>query len=155
MTTIPAVVPSIALGGVGRPAGSTASLRHPPPPLAELGRAGPELCGFGFAVIDNNGRLSDRALVQRLGWVPGTRLHMSERSGSLLVVPHSQGVFTISSQGHVVLPAAVRHTCRLQIHDRVLLVADLAAATLAVHTPGVIQTMLEHLHHGWLGREAR
>ncbi|MFB9187203.1 AbrB/MazE/SpoVT family DNA-binding domain-containing protein [Dactylosporangium sucinum] len=91
--------------------------------------------------------MADRALMRRLGWAAGTRLHIIRaQSGSLLATAATDGVFTIGNQGHLVLPATVRHSCRLLVGDRVLLTADLDASVVAVHSPALVEAMIAGPH---------
>ncbi|MFG2044996.1 hypothetical protein [Dactylosporangium sp. NPDC048998] len=75
--------------------------------------------------------MPDRALTRRRGWSPGTRLHMRERSGLLIVTADTDGVLTIDGQGHVV-PAKVRHSCRLLVGQVLRWPPILSAAVIAV-----------------------
>ncbi|MEU4398261.1 hypothetical protein [Micromonospora orduensis] len=75
-------------------------------------------------------------IIRALEWGPGTRLHIREGSGVIVVRLDGQGVFTVTSQGHLHLPAAVRHWCGLAAGDRVLLAANPATAcSLYTHLP--------------------
>ncbi|WP_139131607.1 hypothetical protein [Micromonospora halophytica] len=64
-----------------------------------------------MAAIDTSDRIADRAIIRALGWGPGTRLHIREGSGVIVVRLDQQGVFTVTDQGHLHLPTAVRHWC--------------------------------------------
>jgi hypothetical protein len=79
---------------------------------------------YGLATIDCNGRLADTTVSRALGWAPHTRLDNHESGGLVLVVADGHGVFRLTGQGYVRLPAAVRHWCALLPGDRVLLAAD-------------------------------
>jgi hypothetical protein len=91
--------------------------------------------------------------MEALGWVPGTRLYFRERGG-LIVVTDDRGVFSITSQGHLRLPATVRHWCRLVPGDRVLLAADPAEGHLVVHPPAALDAMIIQFHVAVLDGEA-
>jgi bifunctional DNA-binding transcriptional regulator/antitoxin component of YhaV-PrlF toxin-antitoxin module len=80
---------------------------------------------------------------------------MRESGGLLLVAADRQGVFSVSGQGHVVLPAAVRHWCRLQVGDRVFVVADLGTKVLVVHPPEAVDAMVAHLHETRISEDDR
>ncbi|GLY26192.1 hypothetical protein [Micromonospora sp. NBRC 101691] len=60
--------------------------------------------------------------------------------GAIVVRRDSQGVFTVTGQGHLSLPAAVRHWCGLGTGERVLLTADPAANLLVVSRTGLMET---------------
>ncbi|MFJ8686752.1 hypothetical protein [Micromonospora wenchangensis] len=74
-----------------------------------------------MAALDAGGRIADSGVVRALGWVPGTRLHIHEGAGLVVLRADRQGVFTVTGQGHLLLPAAVRQWCGLAAGDRVLL----------------------------------
>lgn len=91
-----------------------------------------------MAAVDCRGRVADRAVLAALGWTPGTRLDIRETHGLLLIRQNDHGVFSMTRQGHLRLPAAVRHCCGLAPGDRVLLAADAARGVLIVHPPAAL-----------------
>lgn len=106
---------------------------------------------YGLAALDSSGRIADRTgrPCPRMG--PGTRLHIREGSGVIVVRLDRQGVFTVSGQGHLHLPAAVRHWCRLAAGDRVFLAASPADGLLVVHPPSALDAMVVAVHAEALG----
>ena len=62
-----------------------------------------------------------------------------------------QGVFTVTGQGHLHLPAAVRHWCGLTAGDRVLLAANPADGLLVLHPPAALDAMVVAVHADVLG----
>jgi hypothetical protein len=97
---------------------------------------------YGLAAMDCRGRLADRAVLAALGWVAGTRLDFRQTAGLLLVSTHPHGVFEVTGQGHLRLPAAVRRCCGLTAGDRVLLAADPTRGLLVVHPPAALDAMV-------------
>ncbi|GAA3989617.1 hypothetical protein GCM10022247_05290 [Allokutzneria multivorans] len=79
---------------------------------------------YGLAAVDCRGRVADRVVMTALRWKPGMRLDIHEARGLLVVQAALGGVFAVTKQGHLRLPASVRHCCGLVPGDRVLLVAD-------------------------------
>jgi hypothetical protein len=69
------------------------------------------------------------------------------------VTADPQGVFHLTDQGHLRLPATVRHWCGLVTGDRVLLAADPTRGLLVVHPPAVLDTMIGRLHADVFGGE--
>jgi hypothetical protein len=63
-------------------------------------------------------------------------------------------VFAVTGQGHVRLPAVVRHWSALTAGDRVLLAADAAEGLLVVHPPTAPDLMVGQLHATVLGGDA-
>jgi hypothetical protein len=51
-----------------------------------------------------------------LGWQPGTRLEIRESHGLVLVTASDHGVFSMTRQGHLRLPATVRRWCDPGFH---------------------------------------
>ncbi|MDT5024699.1 MAG: hypothetical protein QOE61_1125 [Micromonosporaceae bacterium] len=106
---------------------------------------------YGLARLDDKGRVADHAIVRAMGWLPGVRLDIREAGGVILVRVSGQGVFTVTGQGHVRLPATVRRWCHLEPGDRVLLTAEPAEGLLVVHPPAALDTMLTRFHEQALG----
>lgn len=85
----------------------------PLPPLASVaGRVGV----YGMAAVDTKGRIADRQVMVALGWQPGTRLEIRESHGLVLVTASDHGVFSMTRQGHLRLPATVRRWCDPGFH---------------------------------------
>ena len=106
---------------------------------------------YGLARLDDRGRVADQVVMGALGWRAGTRLEMRECGGLVVVTADPRGVFRITEQGHLRVPAVVRHCCGLQAGDRVLLVADPGEELLAVHPPAALDAMIAAFHAGVLG----
>jgi len=104
-----------------------------------------------LTTIDVHGRLAAPALLQLLGWGPGTSLQVADRGGLLLLTVSDLGTQTVTVRWHVGLPAHVRHWHGLYAGTRLLLVADLDAARLVVHPPATLDAMITRLHHEVLG----
>ncbi|MFC4017529.1 AbrB/MazE/SpoVT family DNA-binding domain-containing protein [Micromonospora sp. GCM10011542] len=101
---------------------------------------------YGLAALDNSGRIADRAIIRALGWGPGTRLHIREGSGVIVVRLDRQGVFTVTGQGHLHLPAPARHWCGLTAGDRVFLSANPVDGLLVVYPPAALDAMVVAVH---------
>ena len=101
---------------------------------------------YGMAAIDIRGRIADRHILRTLGWAPGTRLTIRETNGSLEIHTNRQGAFRITAQGHLRVPATLRHRCDLQPGDRALLVADPDHHRLVVCPPIALDTLLSGLN---------
>jgi bifunctional DNA-binding transcriptional regulator/antitoxin component of YhaV-PrlF toxin-antitoxin module len=149
------VPPPVDAGRHGQ-ARFTSGTAHSSPPLPQLLAAGPtELTEYGLSTLSVTGRLGDREVLRRLGWAAGTRLEMREHHGLIVVTADPRGVFRVSGQGFLILPAVVRRWCRLRTGDRVLLVADPDASCLVIHPPASLAVMVSAAHAGAWGGEAR
>ena len=80
--------------------------------------------------------------MRALGWSAGLRLDIREAAGVLTVFTDSEGVYQVTSQGQLRLPAPLRHRCGLNAGDRVLLAADPQRSRLAVYPPAALDTLL-------------
>jgi hypothetical protein len=68
---------------------------------------------YGPSAVDDRGRLADRVVLRALSWPVGRRLDIR---GSRPCRQHQ-----VTGQGHVRIPAVLRHRCGLATGDRVLL----------------------------------
>ncbi|MGW4589769.1 AbrB/MazE/SpoVT family DNA-binding domain-containing protein [Amycolatopsis thermoflava] len=106
---------------------------------------------YGMAAVDCRGRVADRTVLTALSWTPGTRLDIREAHGLLLIHHDDHGMFGVTKQGHVRLPATVRHRCALVPGDRVLLTALPELDLLIVHPPAALDDLLAPRHTEVLG----
>lgn len=144
MTTA-SLVPTIALPEGPRGPHSHAARGRTSLPLARMTPAGSARTGrmvYGLAKLDARGRAADAAVERALGWVPGARVDIRESGGLILVKPDPRGVFSITIQGHVRLPVAVRRWCGLVPGDRVLLAADGDEDLLVVYPPTTLDALV-------------
>ena len=95
-----------------------------------------------MATLDCHGRIADRTILQALGWPTGHRLTIHETDGRLTVVPDPDGDAHVTGQGHLRIPAALRHRCALRTGDRVLLAADPNRSRLTIYSPAALDTAL-------------
>lgn len=108
------------------------------------------VCAVGS--LDARGRVSGRTVVRALGWQVGTRLHLRIVSGSVIIHAREDGLFTLTGQGHVRLPAPARHRCALHGGDKVLLAAEPQQDTLVIHTMPTVAAAFRDLHDRlWAG----
>jgi hypothetical protein len=109
---------------------------------------------YRLAAVDDRGRIAGHAVVRALGWGSGTRLDVHESCGLVLVRADQQGVFSVTNQGHLRLPATVRHWCGLVPGDRVLLAANPDRGLLVVYPPVALDAMVSQFHTDVLGGDA-
>lgn len=122
-----------------------------PLPLAEVPVRRSTATVYGLAAVDGRGRIADRAIMQALGWAPGTSLDMRLVHGVVVIHAETSGPFRVTSQGHLRLPVSLRHGCALEAGDRVLLAADLAEGSLVVHSPAALDAMVAQFRASVLG----
>ena len=114
--------------------------------LAQLASSRTRSTVYGLATIDCNGRVAEAAVINALGWACGTRLDIQETGGLVLVTASRHGVFAMTGQGYLRLPATVRHCCALVPGDRVLLAAEPEQGRLVVHPPIALDDMISQFY---------
>jgi hypothetical protein len=154
VVTTPVIAPVVA-PVVPPPAGSLGTALGPTGPGPVLRRAALPLPGlspalataeaddrprrvYGLSAVDDRGRLADRVVWRALGWTPGTRLQIRTSGGLVVVEAAPGGAFAVTRQGHVRIPATIRHWCGLAGGDRLLLAADPALGRLVVYPPAAL-----------------
>ncbi|SHL54370.1 hypothetical protein SAMN05443637_1403 [Pseudonocardia thermophila] len=82
--------------------------------------------------------------MRKLSWAPGTPVALHVVRGQVVVATRSavSGRHAITRQGHLRLPAAVRHACRLRAGARVLVAAHPDTGVLVVFTARVLDGVL-------------
>ena len=87
-------------------------------------------------------QLADRSIMRALGWSAGLRLDIDETRGLLVIRPQDSGEFQVTGQGHLRIPAPLRHRCGLETGDRVLLAADPRQGQLVVYPPAALDALI-------------
>jgi hypothetical protein len=144
-SSVPPVIPG-TVRGRGVSAGSVLPSRRPLP-LAVLSPDRARQAGLDYALsaVDKSGRIADRGIVRVLGWLPGTRLEVRERSGVMVAGAAAGGAGRIDGRGHLVVPLSVRRWIGLAAGDRLLLVADPAGEVLVASPFAVLDRLLAGL----------
>jgi hypothetical protein len=138
---VPPVLPQ--RGHLAQGAGTGAVRSGHPLPLAALGAWRTSSAVYGLAALDCHGRVADRIIMQTLGWSAGLRLHMQEAAtGALMAAADPQGAYRVTAQGHVRIPAPLRHRYGLRAGDRVLLAADPEWSQLVIYPPAILDALL-------------
>jgi hypothetical protein len=150
---VPAVVPSTPLVAAHGP-GQAAGTRRGPLPLPTFTDRRSRQTVYALPAIDCNGRLADQAIVRMMGWKPGTRYAIQEQGGLLLVDANPWGVFTVTRQGHLYIPAIVRRRCAISPADRLLIAAEPDERRLVIHPPAALDVMIADRHRNVLGGDA-
>ena len=99
---------------------------------------------YGMAAMDVHGRLSDRSVLDALGWAPGTAIGMDVEDGpggpAAVAVTGGSGRITVA--GQLRLPARLRNRLGLRAGDRVLLAGHPAVARLVCYPPATLDAVL-------------
>jgi hypothetical protein len=91
---------------------------------------------------DRAGRLADRSLVRYMGWARHTSVRFDVRGDVIVVFPATSSTSSITTQGHLRLPLAVRRRSRIDAGSRILVVAWPERGTLAMCTPDAVEEMI-------------
>ncbi|WP_432049884.1 hypothetical protein [Verrucosispora sp. NA02020] len=142
------VIPPVVLSDLGPTVERSTSggLRRGPLPMSSLPEPRTSTRVYAVVALEGSGRLRDRFVVGALGWRSGIRLDIRERAGSVVVRGDDQGVFRLTGQGQVRLPAAVRHWWALTPDDRLLLVADPTVGLLLVCPVATLDEIVTQAH---------
>jgi bifunctional DNA-binding transcriptional regulator/antitoxin component of YhaV-PrlF toxin-antitoxin module len=97
---------------------------------------------YGFAVVNDRGRVAAQPIMQAMGWQPGAPLDIRETAGLILVTADPDGTSRVTGEGHLRIPALVRHWCGLTPNSRVLLVAEPPEGRLVVHAAASLDAMV-------------
>lgn len=92
---------------------------------------------------DRAGRLADRSVIRCLGWARHTSIRFYWWRDVILFVPATGGgALSITTQGHLRLPIAVRRRSRIDPGNRLLVLAWPQIDRLGICTPSVVEEML-------------
>jgi hypothetical protein len=122
-------------------------------PLPSLVTERTAACVYGLAALDARGRLADHAVIMTMGWTAGLRVHIRAAAGLLAVYADPGGNCAITSQGHLRVPALIRHQTGLCAGDRVLLAAEPDQHRLIIVPPAALDLFLSQQYSNLLGGE--
>jgi hypothetical protein len=85
-----------------------------------------------------------------LGWNPGHAVAVTLAAGAIMVTSRPGAREVVTQQGHLRLRTSVRHACRLQPGDRLLVAAHPDADILVAYTTEALDQMILAYHwpHG-------
>jgi hypothetical protein len=88
---------------------------------------------IGVARPDLSGRVTERALLRALGWVPGHRIDIHPHGEMLVIGSALAGEQVVGSRGELLLPAGARQMCAIAPGQPLLLAALVAHDLLVIH----------------------
>jgi hypothetical protein len=97
---------------------------------------------YRMAAIDHCGRVADRHITAALAWDVATRLSIREHEGLLVVTVDPHGVFKLTKEGYLRLPADARRAASLVSGDRVFLAAHIDHQTVTVFPPIALDALV-------------
>jgi anti-sigma factor RsiW len=143
--TISYIRPIVPDTAPGNTKGASARATGQPLPLISVPASPPPRLSnilYSIATLDDRGRVADRQMTATLNWTATTRLSIRQHDGLLVVAADPYGVFNLTKQGHVRLPADARRAGHLRSGDRVLLVAHLDRQTVTVFPPVALDQLV-------------
>jgi hypothetical protein len=101
---------------------------------------------YTVTAIDVWGRLADRSPLQALRWQAGHPVAISVVQGFVVVISRPDGRNAVTRQGHLRLPASVRHWSHLNAGDRLLVAACPDQELLAAYPMTAVDAMVLAYH---------
>lgn len=118
-----------------------------PLPLTELHRLPRDTSVlYGIGRVDASGRVSERQIVNALGWTPGERLNVALIAHGLVIHTAQDGPLTLSPTRRLVIPLTARRHCDIETGDHVLLAAAPEHGVVIVHPLASLDDMLVQYH---------
>jgi hypothetical protein len=105
---------------------------------------GPHYCAA--TTMNDRGRLADRTLLKAMSWSASTAITISAVEDAGIIVVTRGGMQRINRHGHLQLPAAVRHGCRILGGERLLAVARPHHHVIVIYTPYALDAMATAYH---------
>lgn len=109
-----------------------------------------DLCDIAYSTgtLGPAGRISDKHILRILGWRPGTRVDIRcGYYGVLTAHAAATAPAYVSTGDYFRIPFRLRHAAHLEIGNRVLMIAYLADARLAIYPPQALQEIFGHGPH--------
>lgn len=127
--------------------GPSADSRWAGLPLADMLEPHPDGSRhYATTTIDDRGRLADRTPLKIMGWEPGTPATISMIPVVGIILVRRDGPDAVTRQGHLRLPADIRHGCRLRGGDRLLVAAHPTEGILLAYAPFAVDAMTLAYH---------
>lgn len=92
--------------------------------------------------IDVRGRLADSSPIRALSWPPGHPITITVTHQAIVATHRVGGTDCITRQGHLRLPARIRHLCRITSGHRLLVAAEPDAGLIVVYTIAHLESIL-------------
>jgi hypothetical protein len=142
-TSVQDVVAALSLPTLG--IRSTEAVR--PLPLTELHQLPHETSMlYGIGRMDASGRISDRHIVQALGWDPGHRLQVALIARGIVIRSSTNGPITVPQTQRLAIPLVARHHCNIRAGDNLLLAAAPDHGIVIVHSAAALDDMIVQYH---------
>jgi hypothetical protein len=143
--TVSYIRPIVPDTAPGKAADSSARAAGQPLPLITVPTSRPPRQTnvlYRMAAVDHRGRVADRHVTAALNWNADTRLSIREHDGLLVVTADPHGVFKLTKEGYLRLPADARRAAGLSSGERVLLTAHLDLQWIMVLPPVALDQLV-------------
>jgi hypothetical protein len=101
---------------------------------------------FGFGRLDGSGAVPARAVLKALNWRPGRGIAFRVEAGVVLVVTSRQSSVRVPAKGNLVVPALVRHRCRMHGGEQVLVAGLPEEDLLVIYSREKLNDMMAGYH---------
>ncbi|MFD9735687.1 hypothetical protein [Umezawaea sp. NPDC059074] len=147
---IPSILSSSSAAHLASVAKTTAEALPPRqggmPVATLLGQVEESSVHYVVTTIDNKGRLADQSPLRALGWLPEAAISIAAARGAMVLVTRNNGPDTVTRQGHLRLPAPVRHSCRIKTGARLLVAALPEQDMLLIYPSSTVDAALLAYH---------
>jgi hypothetical protein len=106
----------------------------------------PTSARYTITTVDARGRLADASPLRVLQWVPWLPITIVVMLGAVVAAANPDGRETVTGQGHLRLPADLRHVLRLDRGDRLLVAAHPDRGLLVAYTMSAVDEMVYSFH---------
>jgi hypothetical protein len=107
---------------------------------------------YTVTTVDARGRLADASPLRTLRWAPRLPITLTVIFGAVVAAAEPGGRETVTSQGHLRLPADLRHALHLDPGDRLLVAAHVDRGLLIAYTMPALDAMVSDFHSSLPGR---
>ncbi|GLY99867.1 hypothetical protein Acsp02_71200 [Actinoplanes sp. NBRC 103695] len=124
----------------------TTPLARRPLPLLALAEKRTGDAVYGLSTMDSGGRITDRTIVNALGWQAASRFSLHLHGKLVCLESDDTGIFKVRQNLALHLPVAAQRWCELTAGCRVLLAAYPQGGLLVVHPPVVLDEAIGRIH---------
>jgi hypothetical protein len=101
---------------------------------------------FGLGRLDGSGAVPARAVLKALNWRPGRGIVFRVEVGLVVVASSRRGAARVPAKGNLVVPALVRHRCRMLGGEQVLVAGLPEQDLLVIYSREKLNDMVAAYH---------
>lgn len=141
MSSVPRTSPTPGAGPVDTRLAEPAIGGLPLPDLATVRRT--TTARYALTTADRQGRLADRSSLKALGWAPGQPISITAAPDFLVIRAATHSRETLTGQGFLQLPAALRRRYHILPGDQLLIAAYPDRDLALICTPAALDQMID------------